>query len=36
MKIHNIMHLKKPTPWHWWLTSVIVATQEAQIRRTEV
>jgi hypothetical protein len=27
---------KKKLAEHWWLTPVILATQEAEIRRTEV
>jgi hypothetical protein len=26
---------KPPLTWHWWLTPVILATQEAEIRRIE-
>jgi hypothetical protein len=27
---------KRLLSWHWWLTSVILATQKADIRRIEV
>jgi hypothetical protein len=28
--------LKKALAWHWWLTPVILVTQEAEIRRIVV
>jgi hypothetical protein len=27
---------KKIKGWHWWLTPVILATQEAELRKTRV
>jgi hypothetical protein len=37
-RLINIARLsqKRKTAWHWWLTPVIPATQEAEIRRIMV
>jgi hypothetical protein len=34
--ITQILLIKEFRTWHWWLTPVILATQEAEIRRIMV
>jgi hypothetical protein len=36
LSLNKLSLFKERIAWHWWLTSVVLATQKAEIRRIMV